>query len=253
MYSDSHAHLSSDEMLEEIDQVIKRAEVAQITHIINICTDKKSLEKGIELAKKYPMISNVGATPPHDVEKLAERDFLMFKKAIEEKTIVALGETGLDYYYFEDSKEIQIAYLIRYMKLALEHDVALVIHCRNAFEDLFELANQYYPSSKLILHCFTGTEKQAMQAVERKWYLSFSGILTFKKSQKLRNVLKNVPLENLLVETDCPYLAPMSRRGKKNEPAYLLETIEMVANIKKKNLKDIGYITTENTKKIFSL
>lgn len=253
MYTDSHAHISSEEMLEDIDNVLKRAHAAQISRIINVCTNRKTLEKGIELATQYPFILNVGATSPHDAEKLAEQDFAIFKKALEEKQIIAVGETGLDYYYFKDSKEIQKKYLIRYMQLALEHDVALIIHCREAFEDLFDLADKHYPSSKLMLHCFTGTDKDAKEAIQRGWYLSFSGIITFKKSEDLRNTIKKVPLENILVETDCPYLAPLSRRGKKNEPAYLLETIETIAHLKNKTLHAIGYITSENAQKIFSL
>lgn len=250
---DSHAHLTSQEMYQDIEGVIQRAKENHIRNVINICTDQESLEKGIELAERIPWIFNSGATTPHDVEKLGEKDFPVFAKMARTKKLKAVGETGLDYYYEHSNKETQKKFLIKYFHLALETDLPLVIHCREAFEDLFSFANSEYKSSKAVLHCFTGTMKEAEKVLERNWFLSLSGIVTFKKSEGLREVAKEVPLDQLLIETDSPYLAPQKYRGKKNEPSYLIETLKEIAAVKNMEVSELALITTQNAKRFFSL
>ncbi|HPE85657.1 MAG TPA: YchF/TatD family DNA exonuclease, partial [Chlamydiales bacterium] len=225
MFFDSHAHLTADSVYPHIDSILNRAKEAGISHIANICTDPQTLERGLILAERYPWVYNVGATTPHDVEKEGSEAFPIFEKAARCGKLAAIGETGLDYHYEHSPKEIQQEYLKRYFALAQEVDLGVVIHCREAFDDLFALADRHYEKTKpLVLHCFTGTLDEAKEVIKRGWYLSLSGIVTFKRSEVLREVAKLVPLPQLLIETDTPYLAPMPYRGKPNEPAYVTET-----------------------------
>ncbi len=250
-FFDSHAHLTSEEMLEELEATLVRAEKAGVKRILNIATDLFSLEKGIALKRKYPWVFLAGATPPHDVGKKGEAEFSFFEKAAIEKQIVAIGETGLDYYYEHSPKKEQQKFFLRYVDLAKKQKLPLVFHCREAFFDLFSLTKK--ENIGAVLHCFTGTLKEAKEAIERGWFISFSGIVTFKKSQELRNIAKEIPLENLFIETDAPYLAPNSKRGKKNEPAFIVETASVLAEVKGVDLAEIKKVTYENTSRFLSL
>lgn len=254
---DSHAHLTKSEMIGGVEQLLKRAQDAGIQTIVNICTDVETLNLGLELAKKYPWIHNTAATTPHDVEKEGEVVFPIIAEHARKGHLVAIGETGLDYYYAHSSPAIQKTFLRRYLHLALECKLPVVIHCRDAFSEFFEILDAEYKLEGKhgpgVLHCFTGTVTEAEQVINRGWYLSLSGIVTFKKSEELRRVAEMVPLEQLLIETDSPYLAPQSKRGKVNEPAYLYETAETIARIKGRSLAELSKATMKNTCQLFKI
>lgn len=257
MYCDSHAHLTSSPLFHRLDAVLANAQAANITQIINICTDQNSLEKGLELAKNNPWIFNAAATHPHDVEKEGEDLFPIMSQAALLGKIVAVGEIGLDYHYMHSSKEVQKQFLRRYLQLAIESHLPVIIHCREAFSDFFNILDTEYKIGGNygpgVLHCFTGTLAEAEQVLKRDWYLSLSGIVTFKKSAELREVAKIVPLERLLIETDAPYLAPQSHRGKENEPAFLPETAEVIATVKGISLAELAHATLQNTCRLFKI
>jgi TatD DNase family protein len=219
MYVDSHAHLASDELYQDIEGLIARAQAAGVDRIVNICTDKETLVRGLRMAEKYPCLMTTASVTPHDVAKIGESDWEEIAVAARGGRLVAIGETGLDYHYTHSPKEIQIDFLRRYLRLAKECHLPVVIHCRDAFADFFQILDEEYVGGKGVLHCFTGTLDEAKEVVKRGFYLSLSGIVTFKKSVALQEVAAFVPLENLLIETDAPYLAPQSKRGKMNEPA----------------------------------
>lgn len=252
MFFDSHAHLTSSQIV-QVEPIVQRAERAKISKIINICTDIPSLEKGLELAATHPNIYNAAATTPHDVEKEGELFFPQVKQRAKEKKLIAIGETGLDYHYEHSPKAIQKTYFVRYLHLALETKLPILIHCRDAFSDLFDIADQEYSGAPLLLHCFTGTTEEALKAVERNWCISFSGILTFKKSTSLRETVKQIPLSHLLVETDTPYLAPQSKRGLQNEPSFLPETVSALAELKGISLEEAARATFNNASQFFRL
>ncbi|MCB1107592.1 MAG: TatD family hydrolase [Chlamydiia bacterium] len=254
MFIDSHAHLTCDPVYQEIDEILKRAEEGKVEKIINICTDKISLERGLALAKERSWIFNVGATTPHDVEKEGGLYFPLFEEAASTGKLVAVGETGLDYYYEHSPKELQQTFFSRYLQLATQCHLPVVIHCREAFDDLFEIAQNDFSKGRVLLHCFTGTMKEAETALERGWLISMSGIITFKRSEALREVAKEIPLNHLLIETDTPYLAPQSRRGKgMNEPSFISETAQMVADVKGIPLQEVAAATATNAREFFSL
>ena len=251
-FIDTHAHLTSEEILPQVDAVLARAAAQGVKKIINICTGKKSLQEGLALHGRYPWVFNTAATTPHDVEEEGESFFPMVESCAREGDLVAIGETGLDYHYEHSNRKTQQEFLLRYFSLALTHQLPLVFHCREAFADLFSMADQNYPSAPAVLHCFTGTLAEAKGVIERGWYLSLSGIVTFKKAQALREVAKYVPLDRLLIETDSPYLSPQSQRGKPNEPAFLLETAQVIANERGISMQELAKATGENALQFFS-
>jgi TatD DNase family protein len=254
---DSHAHLTKAETVGGIEEILQRAQAAGIQAIINICTDLETLDQGLQLAEKYPWIYNTAATTPHDVEKEGEKVFETIADHARKGHLVAIGETGLDYYYEHSNPEIQKTFLRRYLRLALECKLPVIIHCREAFKDFFQVLDEEYKVNGRhapgVLHCFTGNVEEAEQVLKRGWYLSLSGIVTFKKSEELRRVAQLVPLEQMLIETDSPYLAPQSKRGKVNEPAYLPEIAEVIAQVKGIPLIDLAKATLKNATQLFRI
>ena len=250
---DSHAHLGAI-IADELPHMLNRACLAGVSAIINIATNGETLLRGKEmLAVKEPSIFLAAATTPHDVEKEGDIFFPQVVQAATEKSLVAIGETGLDYYYHHSPKETQIFFLRKYLDLAAWAKLPVIIHCREAFSDLFSILDQSSHQLPVLIHCFTGTKEEAREVVARGWYLSLSGIVTFPKSTELQEVAKIVPFDRLLIETDTPYLAPQPYRGKKNEPAYVVEVAATVARLRNISIEDVKQQTCENTKRFFQL
>lgn len=253
MFTDSHAHLTCDPVYPDLQEILKRAQEKKVKTVINICTDKISLERGLKLSEECSWIYNVGATTPHDVEKEGGLYFPLFEEAARTGKLVAIGETGLDYHYEHSPQALQRTFLSRYFQLAASCRLPVVIHCRDAFEDLFSIAQNDFPKGHVLLHCFTGTMEEANKALEQGWMISMSGIVTFKRSDLLRAVAKEVPLNHLMIETDTPYLAPQSMRGKANEPSFISETAQMIADVKGIPLEEVAAMTTANAQNFFNL
>lgn len=255
--TDSHAHITSDAVFGQAAELLERAKSAGITQIVNICTDAPTLEKGLALAQQYPWVYNAGATTPHDVEKEGEQLFPLFEKHAKSGAFVAVGETGLDYFHDHSPRELQKTFLKRYLKLARECRLPVIIHCRDAFQDLFDILDLHYTiegrHAPGVLHCFTGTAEEAQEVIKRGFYLSLSGIVTFKKSGALKEVAANIPLDKLLIETDTPYLAPQSHRGHTNEPSFLPETARLIAELRGITLEALAKATSDNAKRLFNL
>jgi TatD DNase family protein len=228
---------------------LERARLSGVNRIVNICTDGPSLEAGLSLKKAFPQMSLTAATTPHDVQAEGELFFPLVKRAASE--LVAIGETGLDYFYEHSPKEMQRTWLIRYLELARSLPLPVIFHCRNAFDDLFSITKEYAP--KALLHCFTGTLEEAQGVLDRGWLLSFSGIVTFKKSTQLQEIARYVPLEQMVIETDAPYLAPQRHRGEQNEPSFLPEIAEYIAALKGVSSQEVIAHTSVNAIRFFSL
>lgn len=249
---DTHAHLTSKELVSKAEEIILRAQAASVTRIVNICTDEASLEAGLKLAERFPRVFNAAATTPHDVAKEGASFFPKVERAAKEGRLIAIGETGLDYFYEHSPRALQQEYTIRYFALASDYNLPVIIHCRDAFADLFSLADQHYKGRPLLLHCFTGTREEAEEGVKRGWKISMSGIVTYKKSESLRDAARIIPIDNLVVETDSPYLAPQTKRGKENEPAFVVETLEVLASLKGVPIEKMAEATTRNASQFFS-
>lgn len=256
-YFDSHAHLTSKALFDQVAEIAARAQAKQVTNIMNICTDQFSLERGLKLAASHPWIHQAGATTPHDVDKEGEEMFGKFATCARAGQFKAIGETGLDYYYEHSNRQTQREFLKRYLHLALECHLPVVIHCREAFQDFFAILDAEYQvkgkHASGVLHCFTGTLAEAEEVIKRGWMLSLSGIVTFKKSVELQEVAKIVPLNQLLIETDSPYLAPQKYRGQTNEPVYVIETAAFIANLKNLSVEELAQATTRNAKNLFKI
>lgn len=252
MFIDTHAHLTHGTLAEKCDDLVSAALLANVEKIVNICTDETSLRLGLELAERFPVVYNTASTTPHDVEEDGEHFFPFVEKAASDGKLVAIGETGLDYYYEHSNREVQKKYLRKYLDLAKKWNLPVVIHCRDAFEDLFKICDEIYRDLPLVLHCFTGSLEEAKEVVKRGWHLSLSGIVTFKKSEDLREVARFVPLDQLLIETDSPYLAPMPHRGKENQPAYVVHTAACIAQEKGLDLIQVAEQTKNNASRFFS-
>jgi TatD DNase family protein len=252
---DSHAHLSKTTLTDQVEDMLVRAQQARIQGIVNICTDVETLQIGLELSRRYPWIYQAAAITPHDVDKIGEKQFPEIARHAREGKLVAVGETGLDYHYYAETKELQKHFLKLHLSLARECQLPVVIHCREAFADFFEILDQdaqkgFVPG---VLHCFTGTIAEAQQVIQRNWYLSLSGIATFKKSTELREVARLVPLDKLLIETDTPYLAPQSKRGKTNEPAFITEVAALIAELRRISYEELVKATARNAQRLFGL
>jgi TatD DNase family protein len=250
MYIDSHAHLTSPQVVDHVEEMLQRAQQHKVEKIVNICTDEETLKKGLILSERHPWVFNAAATTPHDVAKEGASFFPIVEHHAKE--LVALGETGLDYHYQHSPQEVQKKFLQKYFDLAQKVKRPLIFHCRDAFSDLFEMADASYSGLPAILHCFTGSIEEARKCLARGWLISFSGIITFKKSEALREVVAYVPLDRMVIETDTPYLAPQSKRGKLNEPGYIGEVAAAIAHIQQISVEEVAKATSSNASQFFS-
>ncbi len=251
-FIDAHAHLTFDEHA-DLEPLLQKAFAAGVRGIINVCTELDDLKRGVALAKTAvePKVYLAAALTPHDALKDDTLFYAEIERLAKLEELVAIGETGLDYYYNHAPRDVQLQALRRYLKLADSTNLPVVIHCRDAFDDLVTAIDDTAPNIHVMLHCFTGSVEEAKRAADRGWYISMSGIVTFPKSVALQEVAKAVPQELLLIETDSPYLAPQGFRGQKNEPALLVNTAKFIADLRGQSLDALASSTAANTKRLF--
>jgi len=251
MFIDSHAHLDS---LEDLTDVLERSREARIEKIVAISSNLDSSVKTAEIARGEEMIYAAVGVHPHNADTASSDVFKEIENLINEPKVVALGETGLDYHYMNSDKESQINSLNEHIELGKKHELPIVIHVREADDDLIAILREQDISPRTgVIHCFTGNYETAKKYLDLGFYISFSGIVTFKKSDENRGAAKNIPLDRMLIETDSPYLAPVPHRGKKNEPAYVRHVAETIAEVRDLTLEEIAEITSANTEKLFNL
>lgn len=255
MLIDSHAHLDDEKFAGDLGEVIRHAREAGVERIVTVGAGIASCEKALALAATHPgFVSAAVGIDPHSADAVGDEDFDRLAELARDVRVVAIGETGLEYYYQTASHEGQKRAFERQIRLAVDADLPLVIHCRDAFEDCFAMLRAYRdPKLRGVAHCFTGSVADADAVVELGFYVSFSGILTFPKSADLRAVAAHVPMARILIETDCPCLAPQAKRGKRNEPAYVKYVAETLAEVRGMPVDEVARATTENTCRLFSL
>jgi TatD DNase family protein len=254
MLIDSHAHIHFKDFEGQIDDVLARAREAGVGALINVGTDLASSREVVSLAEKYPQIFAVVGVHPHDVAKMGEGDLAALAELARHPKVVAIGEVGLDYYYEHSPREVQQGRLADFIRLAREAGKPLVMHCRDAFEDCFRIFDAE-GAWKVggVFHCFTGNKEQAAVIAQQGFYVSFSGIVTFKKSTALQEAAKAAPADKILIETDCPFLAPEPHRGKRNEPAYVRLVARKLAELRGSSEAEIETLTARNTREIFRI
>ena len=249
---DSHCHLDHEPLLSNIDSIIERSKSAGITKILTICTTLNSFNKIKKLVLKDKIIYGTYGIHPHETKNDIVNSDLIINEISNNDKIIGVGETGLDFYYDNSDKETQIKSFETHIKASIELNIPLIIHSRSAENETFDILNKYKNDDlKILMHCFTGSQKFAEKLLDLNAYFSASGIITFKNSQDLQKTFQMIPLDKLLIETDSPFLAPEPNRGKKNEPSFVKFTGKKLADLKNISFEDLVNSTTNNFNKLF--
>ena len=249
---DSHCHLDHEPLNSDLENIIKRSKEIGITKLLTISTSKESFLKIKKIIKEDEMIYGTVGIHPHETKNNEINTEFLEKNIKDNKKIIGIGETGLDFYYNNSEKEKQIESFRIHIEAAARTNVPLIIHSRSAEDKTFEILNEYKDRNlKILMHCFTGTKKFAEKLLNLNASFSASGIITFKNSEDLRKTFKILPLNKILIETDSPYLAPVPNRGKKNEPSFLYHTAQKLSEIKEISKSEISKITTDNFNRLF--
>ena len=249
---DSHCHLDHEPLLSDLPNIIKRSKEVGIEKLLTISTSFESFSKVKELVERYEMIYGTIGIHPHESSNNIINSKQIIKDFNENSKIIGIGETGLDFYYNNSEKERQIASFKEHIEAAIKIKAPLIVHSRHAEKDTFEILNEYKNEKiKILMHCFTGSKEFSEKLLTLNSYFSASGIITFKNSLDLQNTFKFIPLENTLIETDSPFLAPVPKRGKKNEPSFIDFTAKKLSEIKNISKKELVEKTTNNFKKLF--
>lgn len=254
MLIDTHAHLNSEKYLENVEEVIERARRACVKKIVVVGFDRETNAKAIMLAEQHENIFAVVGWHPVDAIECTSEDLKEIEKQAGHEKVVAIGEIGLDYYWDKSPKDVQEKVFREQIRLAKRVGLPIVIHNRDATADLLKVMEDEGASEVGgIMHCFSGSVETALKCIVMNFYISFAGPVTFKNAKQPKEVALAVPLEKMLIETDCPYLAPHPHRGKQNEPAYVKLIAEEIASIKGCTYEEVATSTTENAEKILKI
>ena len=250
---DSHCHLDHEPLFNDLENVLKRSKEVGIEKLLTICTTFESFVKIKQLVKKDDIIYGTYGIHPHEAKNDKVTKKLIIDEINANEKIIGIGETGLDFYYNFSDKKDQIKSFEEHIKASIELKIPLIIHSRNAEDEMIKIFNKYKKYDlKILMHCFTGSKKFAESLLDLNAYFSASGIITFKNATDLQETFKSIPLEKTLIETDSPYLAPVPNRGKKNEPSFVKFTAEKLAEIKDIPLSELVKSTSSNFNKLFN-
>jgi TatD DNase family protein len=251
MLIDSHAHLVS---LENLSEVIERAKENNIGKIVSISSDIPSTEETITLAERNSFIFATTGVHPHSADQTNEEVLKRLDQFAKHEKVVAIGETGLDYFYMNSEKEVQINSFVEHIRLGRKHNLPVIIHVREADENMVEILKKERAADVPgVIHCFTGNYDTAVKYLDLGYYISFSGIVTFKRSEELREAAKKIPANKILIETDSPYLAPVPHRGKPNEPSYVKHVADTLAEVRGITFDELADITKANAETLFRI
>src|SRR5574341_943745 len=254
MIIDTHAHLDFPDYKSDLESVLSRAKQADVGCIINVGTNLASSNKSVALANRFTNVYASIGVHPHDVSNVTEQNWQILESLAKELKVVAIGETGLDYYRNRSPHEDQQRVFHKHLALAKTNNLPVIIHCRDASSDCLKILDEHKNGAlKGVVHCFSGTREIAKKCINMGLYVSFAGPITFSNANSLREVAKSIPVERLLLETDSPFLSPQPKRGERNEPSYLSFIIPVLADLYGLSLKDIERITTINAYKVFGI
>lgn len=254
MLFDTHAHLDDSRFDEDRDELIKSLNDKNVSTVLTVGCDTESSKEAIKLSDKYDFIYAAVGIHPHECENISEEEIEEIAGLCKNPKVKAIGEIGLDYYYDNAFRDVQIKWFERQMQLASDLKLPFIIHNREAHEDTMKVLRKFCPSEMTgVIHCFSGSVEMSREIFKMGLFISVGGTLTFKNSVKVKEVLKSAPIERVLIETDCPYLTPEPHRGERNDPSYTVYVSEKIAELKNMSTEEVIKITSDNGKKLFGI
>ncbi len=248
---DTHSHINFEEYKTDFDNFLIDLKANEIEKVIIPGVEPSTFKEIKDLTEKYEMLYGAIGVHPSEAKTYTSQTTIEIKEYLKNRKIIAIGEIGLDYYWETETKELQKEIFRTQLEIAQELNVPVLIHDREAHEDTFEILNDYNLKT-VVYHCFSGTKELAMKCIDKGYYIAAGGIVTFKNANNLKETVKAVPIDRILLETDAPYLAPVPYRGKLNSPKYLKYIAQEIANLRNTDVEEIKHITTENAKRIFN-
>ena len=252
MYFDSHAHLDDGRFQEDFDDILARMKENGVTAMMNIGCDLPSSENSVRLAQTYDWIWAAVGSHPDDAAQVDEARIEEYRALCEDPRVKAIGEIGLDYHYEDPPRDVQQRAFRMQMELAQKLSLPVVIHEREAHEDGLRIISDF-PDVTGVFHCFSGSYEMAKELIRRGWYIGFTGVVTFKNARKAVEVAEKIPLDRILIETDCPYMAPEPFRGRRNDPSLVPFVAKKIAEIRGISAEEAAAATEENAKRLFRL
>ncbi|WP_456277153.1 TatD family hydrolase [Bacillus sp. AK128] len=254
MLFDTHVHLNADQFNDDLEEVIERAQQQGVRKMVVVGFDRPTIKKAIELAETYSFIYASVGWHPVDAIDMTDEDLQWIEELSFHPKVVAIGEMGLDYHWDKSPKDIQKEVFRKQIQLARRVKLPIIIHNREATQDIVDILKEENAAEVGgIMHCYSGSLEVAKECIDMNFYISFGGPVTFKNAKKPKEVAKELPLENLLIETDCPYLAPHPYRGKRNEPSYVALVAQEIAELKGLTYEEVVQKTYDNARQIFNI
>ena len=253
MIFESHAHYDSHQFDEDRVELLNSMQEQGVGTIVNVCADWDSVTEVVEMAQKYPFMYTAVGLHPDEVGELNDERYEFLKSQCQQKKVVAIGEIGLDYYWDNESHDVQKKWFIRQLELARELGLPVIIHSRDAAEDTLKIMKEHAQGLRGVIHCFSYSKELAEEYVKMGFHIGIGGVVTFKNGKKLKEVAEVVPLERILLETDCPYLAPEPYRGKRNSSLYIPHIAQAIADIKGVTCEEVVAQTERNGKLLFGI
>ncbi|MFJ7367666.1 TatD family hydrolase [Peribacillus frigoritolerans] len=254
MLFDTHVHVNAEQFNEDLEDVIERAKEAGVDNMVVVGFDRPTIIRAMELIETYDFMYAAVGWHPVDAIDMTEDDLKWIEELSNHPKVVAIGEMGLDYHWDKSPKDVQMEVFRKQIRLAKKVRLPIIIHNREATADIVNILKEEEASRVGgIMHCFSGSAETALECINMNFYISLGGPVTFKNAKKPKEVAAAVPLDRLLIETDCPYLAPHPYRGKRNEPSYVKLVAEQIAEIKQLTIEEVSQATTENAKKLFGI
>ena len=253
MIIDTHAHYDDEQFDIDREDLLSSMESGGIGAVINASATVRSWDKVLAFTKKYPFMYGMIGVHPDEIGELDEEKFERMTELVSESKIVAVGEIGLDYYWDKESHEQQKEWFIRQLKLAKNKNLPVNVHSREAAADTFDILKEHGQGMKAIIHCYSYSKEMALEYVKMGYLIGVGGVVTFKNARKLKEVVEAIPIEHIVLETDCPYLAPVPYRGKRNSSLYLPLVAEAIAELKGMTKEEVIQITTENARRFYGI
>ena len=253
MIIDTHAHYDDGQFDADREELLGSMKEGGIGLIVNAGSTVASWDKIVELTEKYPFVYGAVGVHPDEVGELDEEKFLRMADLLELDKIVAVGEIGLDYYWDKEKRDLQKEWFVRQLGLAREKEMPVIIHSREAAADTFDIMKQHAAGMKAVIHCYSYSPEMAREYVKMGYYIGVGGVVTFKNAKKLKQVVQEIPLESIVLETDCPYLAPVPYRGKRNCSLYLPYVAEQIAELKGTTVEEVIQQTEKNSRELYGL